>query len=305
MNKVATTIQGGLGNQMFQFAAGYSLAKRLNLPLALDLSFFAKQGADHVVPRPYLLDGYDITYENFVPPVRQQARPGILSRLKRYARRHFRNYLPEPKKAKNYFKEGPFYFNDEFNAISQGVWLNGLFHSELYFKDYADDIRRLFTYKKPLSALGAENLTKIKAQRVSVSLHVRRGDYVMLQSAKDKHGIISIDYYKRAVDLMQKIHGPDVHFFIFSDDTGFVEEEFISLSNKTILKGDVLYPLEDMYLMSQCRHHIIANSSFSWWGAWLNPHQYKTVIAPRWWFSREELKTTTIMDLLPDTWIAI
>jgi hypothetical protein len=127
------------------------------------------------------------------------------------------------------------------------------------------------------------------------SIHVRRGDYLALQN---HHPIQSIEYYQNAIDII----GNDKHFLIFSDDIKWCEENFGGLTNKTYITGNQDY--EDLYLMSMCRNNIIANSTFSWWGAWLNKNEDKKVIAPKQWFgvSNSHLDTS---DLYCKKWITI
>jgi len=136
----------------------------------------------------------------------------------------------------------------------------------------------------------------------SISLHIRRGDYVSNVYTNSVHGTCSLDYYQQAVTLLEsKLNNP--HFFIFSDDLAWAKEHLSFIENVTFVELDVNIPDHDeMFLMSQCLHHIIANSSFSWWGAWLNKNLDKIVIAPKRWFIDETYNTS---DLIPDAWIRL
>jgi hypothetical protein len=133
----------------------------------------------------------------------------------------------------------------------------------------------------------------------AVSVHVRRGDYISNPSAQHFHGTCGLDYYKKAVELiLSKVNDP--HFFIFSDDVKWVADNFMKEIRATIVDiNDGSSAVKDMQLMSACKHHIIANSSFSWWGAWLGSNADKIVIGPRQWFADAAVDTGSV---LPDSW---
>lgn len=328
MSDLIVKINGGLGNQLFLYAAGYSLAKRLNVPLKLDLSFFEIKESEEITVRNYLLSKFNIPQPEIA--VQQE----IFNEIGQYEK--FKSYLksfapvmtawrllkknpvssklikivkgdPKPvdQDSHIYIQYSYLPVDDYFFQMKDITYIYGSFMSEHYFKDYADDIRSFFSLKEPLSKLGESNLNEIRKHKNAISFHVRRGDYVSQSEVQALNGSTSLDYYKRAVALMQKMYGDDIHFFAFSDDPEYIRQTFEFLPNKTVITGDVEYPHEDIYLMSQCKHHIIANSTFSWWGAWLNPNKDKTVIAPRWWFSRETMKTHNTMDVCPEGWLMI
>ena len=135
----------------------------------------------------------------------------------------------------------------------------------------------------------------------SVSLHVRHGDYVTNADTNSFHGVCSLDYYKNAVSkIKQEMPLP---FFIFSDDIIWAKENLDFIGNMTFIEYNGATPdHEEMYLMSLCQHNIIANSSFSWWGAWLNQNPNKIIIAPQNWFNDVSLDTK---DLIPNEWIRL
>jgi hypothetical protein len=179
--------------------------------------------------------------------------------------------------------------------------LDGYWQSEKYFQDIAATIRRDFTLATDLSAQDravADAIADVNA----VSVHVRRGDYVTDARTRAAHGVCSNEYYLQACDMIIR-RQPDPHFFVFSDDLDWCRSH-LQLPGAATYVGhngpDRDYA--DLYLMSQCRNHIIANSSFSWWGAWLNPRSDKVVIAPCQWFSGLDVDTR---DVLPDGWIRI
>ena len=136
----------------------------------------------------------------------------------------------------------------------------------------------------------------------SVSIHVRRGDYLTNPVTFQTHGLCDIDYYKKAIDeILDLVDKP--HFFIFSDDQSWAKSNIIfGAPTDYVMHNNSLKNYEDLRLMSYCRHHIIANSSFSWWGAWLGNNPEKIVIAPKKWFNDPKIDTT---DLIPDTWLRL
>ena len=172
----------------------------------------------------------------------------------------------------------------------------GYFQSELYFKAYKNDIMNTFTLPIKFQENVKRKNTKIVNHPLSVSIHVRRGDYMNIQSV---HYIQPIEYYENAI----KHYNPKSLFVIFSDDIEWCKKQgvFQSLANKVYVTGEIDY--NDLYLMSLCKHNIIANSSFSWWGAYLNLNRKKKVVAPSTWFGPDGPKDTG--DLIPSTWITI
>ena len=136
----------------------------------------------------------------------------------------------------------------------------------------------------------------------SVSVHVRRGDYVNDPKTNAYHGTCSLDYYKKAVEIIRnKVKDPV--FFIFSDDAEWVKKNFnIDEQQVLVSEPEKLSLTEELKLMASCRHSVVANSSFSWWGAWLNNNNEKMVIAPQKWFADPLIDTS---DLIPSAWIRI
>lgn len=302
---VGMVLMGGLGNQMFQFAAAYAAAKRNGAELVLDTSFYNRNMTATEVVRHYQLDVYNL------PPHTQtsdfwkheEAPPRASFWLKRRLNKKLHKLARWRRDRSINLQREKHYYHTEMALPEQENWFCGYYQSELYFNDVADDIRRIFTLKDGLSPVVQENERLIRAQPISVCIQVRRGDFVSNAATNAYIGTASMDYYRRAIATMQKMYGPDVHFFAFSDDMDYVREQFSFLENMTILPGQITHPSEDIYLMSCCSHHIIANSSFAWWGAWLNPRTDKTIIAPRWWFTRETMKRDHIIDIWPEGWL--
>jgi hypothetical protein len=179
--------------------------------------------------------------------------------------------------------------------------LDGYWQSERYFADVSDRLRSEFTFKASAAGRNAEIAGEIAAVN-AVSLHVRRGDYATNPAMTAMHGICPIDYYDRAVEfVIERVADPV--FFLFSDDPDWVREHLkIDWAVVVVEHNDSDTGHEDLRLMGLCRHHVIANSTFSWWGAWLNPSPEKIVVAPKRWFAEDSIDTS---DLLPADWVTL
>lgn len=286
---VIVQLIGGLGNQLFQYALARRIAHMHNVPLKLDF-----YGFEAYKLHKYSLQHFNIR-EDFASPdeiARFKNKSGVLSRL--------------ATKFKPYYKcsvvhERFFYFDSNMLKVSKNVYLEGYWQSEKYFKDIEDIIRREFTVKYKSDVTNeqvAQNILSVNA----VSLHVRRGDYVSNLTINQFHGTCSLEYYNQAIaQIAKKVETP--HFFVFSDDPEWVKSNLkIDYSITIVDHNNADKNYEDIRLMSLCKHHIIANSSFSWWGAWLCRNPNKIVIAPLKWFNDKSINTT---DLIPDGWIKI
>ncbi|GBG13297.1 flagellar biosynthetic protein FliQ [Novimethylophilus kurashikiensis] len=293
---VITNLIGGLGNQMFQYAAGRALADRHNAKLLLDLSGFEN----------YSLRRYELETLNIRAEIASQSdieffRSSVPFRWEMgKVLNNFSKILLSKKKAQ-VFNESTFSFMPELQKQPLPLYMSGYWQSERYFNNSSDIIRRDFELKEPLDVENKKILNKIQ-QTVSISLHVRRGDYVTNSTTAKFHGTCSLDYYYSAIRFVaSRVQHP--HFFIFSDDLDWVSKN-LNLSHPSTLV-DINGPSSgaaDIALMKQCQHNIIANSSFSWWGAWLNPSPHKIVVAPQRWFNQSTHDTS---DLLPAKWFKL
>ena len=289
---VIVKIIGGLGNQMFQYAAGKSLAKRLGSPLKLDLSSFGSYGL-----RTFELERFSIRYE--------LATSGELAR---YANKHpflsaaskllFRRDMFENPLV---YKERAFHYDAGVLKISKDVYLSGYWQSERYFEVISEEIRDEFTFRQVMSGRNMRIAREISSCN-AVSLHVRRGDYANNPETKSYHGLCSAVYYDAAIDhISDKVESP--HYFVFSDDLDWVRTNLKLPQPVTFVDGNHgTQSYNDMRLMSLCKHNIIANSSFSWWGAWLNSNHDKIVIAPSRWFNSARHDTR---DLYCPGWVVL
>lgn len=284
---------GGLGNQMFQYAAGRRLVEKLGVKLKLDIEVFK----DYTL-RKYELGVFNIQ-ECFATVEEIEtltvAKRGIVEKvLDRLFKRPIR--LPS-----GYIAEKYFVFDPSILQLQDQVYLDGYWQSEKYFTEIETVIREEFTIKHPQTDKNKALSDSIKSSD-SVSVHIRRGDYVNNPDTNSLHGVCGIDYYQRCIDfIITKVVNP--HFFIFSDDPEWVKNNLkIEYESTVVEHNGTEKCYEDLLLLSQCKHHIIANSTFSWWGAWLSENPEKIVIAPKKWFKKEDVNTK---DLIPEGWIRI
>lgn len=291
---IITDIIGGLGNQMFQYASGRALSLQRGQPLLLDVSGFTNYA---------LHQGFELLGV-FNCPVTVASMKDVQDVLGWQAYPFIKQRLMSPRWAflrNNHFIVEPYFsYWANISQVPQSAYLVGYWQSERYFQSINEIIRADFSFKLPLNEKNTEFAQQI-SQVNAVSLHVRRGDYVQNPITLATHGLCSLDYYQAAIRVIaESVEQP--HFFIFSDDITWVKANLkIPFPCYYLDHNQGAESYNDMRLMSLCQHHIIANSSFSWWGAWLNPNTSKIVIAPKQWFA--DNKNTS--DLLPRTWITL
>lgn len=296
--KVLSKQLSGLGNQLFQYAAGLYFADRY-------------KGHLHVIPepeegtlshgkysRPFLLSHFQIT-----SPIRIKNRfdDQMLTQSPRWPRVNATVKAVGGIAVRHETKEQRYHFVEDL-LVPGGVrtlYLSGYWQAYQYADAVATQLRKEFHLREPARSHNRELLDQIEAAPVSVSLHVRRGDYTL---AAEGNIALPLNYYDRAIDLIRQ-RFDDPLFFIFSDDIEFARKNLPSGMRQVFVEGnDDFSSQEDLRLMAACQHHIIANSSFSWWGAWLNPSLEKIVVAPRHWHLSRE---SAYSDLLPPAWHAI
>ena len=202
--------------------------------------------------------------------------------------------------------EPHFHYDPGFESLGPMTSLFGNFQSERYFGAITENLRASFSLREPPGDSAAVALGRIEASALPVSVHVRRGDYLK-PGTNETHGILDASFYRQALDRLESMVGRDAEFFVFSDDPSAAEQvlSFVPCSRLTHVCGNPARPWEDMVLMARCRHHVIANSSFSWWGAWLDRAPDKIVIAPRAWFAPAGLAKKDTRDLCPPGWILV
>lgn len=290
---VISHILGGIGNQMFQYAAGRALAVHSGQPHRIDLSSFSSY---------QLHNGYELSR---VFNLKTEAAEPILIRdllgwrAHQFAMRLLRRPQMAGFRGSRLIVEPHFNFWPEFFKLKGDCYLFGYWQSDRYFKFIENVIRDDFVFRVPLEGENAELGLGLRDSRIqSVSLHVRRGDY--LSDAKTSHIMNVCDpaYYYRAIQyIADRLESPV--FYIFSDDIAWVKENIrIEYPCVYIDHNHGTESYRDMQLMSMCQHHIVANSSFSWWGAWLNKNTKKIVVSPKNWF-RNGMNDA---DLIPENW---
>jgi hypothetical protein len=289
-------ICGGLGNQMFQYAFAKSISVRYNIPFIMDCQYFEAKDIPQFLE--FKLDVFDIDLHiaNGLE-LRRFRDPFFISFINKIAR--FYN-LPNFLKSNN-INEVRFnnsIVNDTFNF--DNCYLTGYWQSENYFKSIEQFITNDFEFKTPLDNKNIQ-FKKIMEMTNSISIHIRRGDYISNASASKNHGTCSIEYYRSAINLIN-IEVDNPIFFIFSDDFDWIKQNDFGISNYHLIdwnRGEKSYC--DMRMMSYCSHNIIANSTFSWWGAWLNRNPDKIVISPRKWFADVRRKDDS-NKIIPNNW---
>ena len=285
-------IIGGLGNQMFQYAMGRSLSLKQGWPLRLDISGFADyelhQGFE--LQRLFNCQMQVVTQSDLRRVLGWQSSPVVRRLLTRSGFSAFRR--------KEFVVEPHFHYWPGISEVHANCYLVGYWQSEKYFQSHASVIFDDFTFALPLTDKNAE-LAKQISQVQAVSLHVRRGDYINNLKTNAAHGVCSIEYYRTAIQyISNSVKRP--YFFIFSDDIAWVKDNLkMEMPYQYVDHNQGASSFNDMHLMSLCQHHIIANSSFSWWGAWLNPNPGKIVIAPKRWFTNSR----NTSDLTPANWV--
>jgi hypothetical protein len=295
---VICKLYGGLGNQMFQYAAGRALSLRHCVPLKLDLSWFSSIVEEGATQRQYMLNkAFGVTNAVASPEecallkwrketLFEQLVRGMLRRPKSHAG----TYISEP-----HYAYWPRFENSVVPAYLFGYWQN-----ERYFIEAQDQIRRDFTFPPlPIETEGVAS--SIRQSSEPVAIHVRRGDYESNPHTNAIHGLCPSSYYRTALKTVAAATGKPLLLFIFSDDPEWVRNNFDTLGFPVTVVDFPAHrdePWHDMHLMSLCKHHIIANSSFSWWGAWL-AERGGIVCAPKHWFADENRKDDSPV---PERW---
>lgn len=290
---IVARIDGGLGNQMFQYAYGYYLAKLHDTQLHLDLSSYRTQPA-----HGYLLDRFQISgieaderLRGRIPSKYLPAdqKPGWYA-----AAWHWRNSLRR-------HKESPFGYHHRHLQVPDERYLVGYWQSEQFFPGIEEDLQQQFQLSNQLSP-SSRRIAERMETSASIALHVRRGDYVTTPSARLLYSPIGLDYYRQCV-FDWASYRSNAAIFVFSNDLLWCRQNLsFPWPVHYVEHNNHLRPEEDLVLLSRARCCVIANSTFSWWAAWLNRHADKTVFAPRHWFQPGSFND---QDIVPTSWIKV
>ena len=281
---VTIKLQGGLGNQMFQYAFGRRVAIERNDNLRLDISNF-RHTASGDTPRKFKLDSFNIKAEAIEDAGNYRSKKiswNIINKIGLFLQKDF------------HIRFHPLFLKLKSN------YFNSFFQSYKYFEKYRKEILEDFNLKTQLPQKGVDLMKDVRDSE-SVSIHVRRGDYVTNKNYNKSYGVCEIDYYEKAIaEIRKKINNPT--FYIFSDDIEWAKFN-LKMGSATVFVSEYnLGEYIELELIKSCKHNIIANSTFSWWGAWLNENPNKIVISPLKWTSLKDFDT---IDLIPGDWIKI
>lgn len=288
--------QGGLGNQMFQYCV-YRKLQMQGIEIQADIFYYNNPGVmpfilDKVFPNIEIkLSKNEKEHDLVVKNVNRRSTYKVIDYFKYMFYLDKQKYIYELTEGK---------FNKYALKVKKG-YIEGFWQSEKYFSDIAQDIRKQFCFCE-IKNQKVKEYIKLIDNSNSVSVHIRRGDYLLPCNNKMFGNICTLQYYLNAIKYMQsKVE--DIRLVFFSDDIDWVKENIEILENTIFIEWDKNERYEDwydMYLMSKCKHNIIANSSFSWWGAWLNPNENKIVVAPKKWINGKKMP-----DILLDKWITV
>lgn len=278
-------LRGGLGNQLFQYAAARVYNLTSGREFKADITGYANPETQKV-PRGYKLDKFNlelpIATEKEVKTLKYPF--GLLSKAWRGIKTKVFGL--------DYLDYHPGLFKSHI------TYLDGFFQSPLYYKDHEELIRRECSVRPEFISETAYTIEKEMTESLSVSVHIRRGDLVTEIDAARSQGLCSLEYYEKTVASFKAEFSGDVVFYIFSDDIPWVRENMHFPKNSVYVSEFTLQDYEELYLMSKTKHNIIGNSTFSWWGAWLNQNPNKIVTAPKRW----SVENTGHPSIIPAGW---
>jgi len=298
---ITARIHGGLGNQMFQYAAARALSLHNNDQLRIDPSrlfdptpWKGNPFRNYGLSIAFNIDPQFITIAKIMDRVRIPYVAKAVNKF--YARTMARlgvwQYVGDP---------NPHVFDPNFFNLKGNLYVNGYYQSEKYFKNYEAEIRKDFTFRPQMEGATAKLAQEISSVN-AVSLFVRRQEVLRIPRLREQYYVATPEYFERAVELMKQKAGPNPVFYVSSDEIDWCRENF-KIDADHVFVGDEHNGPEfgnALHLMALCKHFIIPNSSFSWWAAWLSENKQKVVIAPKYWVTDKNADTR---DILPETWI--
>lgn len=303
---IITRLYCGLGNQMFQYAAGLSLAHHHQTTLKLDVSWFSEGKATAFHER-YGLDCFNVT-EQFATNQEIDFHRGLMKNVSedRYSRilskmglSRYANLLPL---GGQWYMQKGFHFDPDFYQSPQKCLIDGGFQSEKYFSPVANILKKHFSFRYP-PTLGVSKLEDEIAQSNAVSVHFRRGDFVANETYKNSISALGLGYYKNAFQMiLERVQDPK--FYVFSDDIDYARTCGICPKDSVFVDCvEHWHAYDKIRLMSLCKNFIISNSTFAWWGSWLSEAKDKSVIYPDPWFANMPQNDSS--DLCPASWLPV
>lgn len=281
-------ITGGLGNQMFQYAFGKAVSIANKCPLKLDLTLYETYEDHEYSLAPFFIEAEIATKKEILSY--RYLNGSVVDKIKR------RIFGMKPR----VLNEKDLSYDASYKLVKSPSYLKGFWQCEKYFESIQPLIREHFNIKIPPSPSNQILLDKIKTID-AVSLHIRRGNYISVDANYKRHGTCSIEYYQKAIEMIKTYTGNPV-FYIFSNDIPWAKENLKIDSPHTFVDINTeKTDYEDLRLMTSCKYHIIANSTFSWWAAWLSTRENKKIIAPKQWFLDDELNRQAY-SIVPESW---
>ena len=292
---IVVKLLGGLGNQMFQYAIGRALSLKHKTELVIDDHFFEHNEDVFATKRDFELHHFKTVFQK----ASDESLKLFLNKSR--FRKKTEQLFPFLEKY-HVVLEKSHEFQPNVLQTKNNSYLTGYWQSEKYFHNIRTLLLSEFYLKNPINKVNANHILNCQKKN-TVSIHIRRGDYVNITSNLSYHGVCSLKYYYSAINYLKNNINEELTLFVFTDDEHWVNENFKpDLPFEIICDNKGTDSFYDMHLMSICNHNIIANSSFSWWGAWLNTHNDKIVIAPSKWFEVSNINT---MDVIPENWIKL
>lgn len=299
---IISWLTGGLGNQMFQYAAGLALAEQRRTVLKLD-PFWFKEDPEFEAHNRYALSCWNVNEQFATKEEIDRIRGVALTRPEKLtlflARKlRLRQWVSCHDFPGNLYSQNGHDFATNLTEQPDNTYLRGMFQSETYFKSAESRLRSQFTLRYPKQANTLHWEKRIKSGP-SIALHFRWGDYIRNPDFNKGIGLLGFAYYEKAIEVF-RAQNPNATIYIFSDDIEGVAKEFTPSGNHEFVRGILPeHAHEKIYLMSLCNQIAVANSTFAWWAAWLNSSESKQVIAPDPWFNGDPIKSKY---LIPSSW---
>ncbi len=299
LSVIIVNLKGGLGNQMFQYALGYTLSKIKKVPLAFDLRLMEEhkiKPSPRNVPRDFDLDIFGIKKD----VVSKKDLIKTLQFSNSYRLRKYISIILDKLNLFVFFEKKRIFDKRVFNNNFKNIYLDGLWQSEKYFKDYREEILRIFNFDKINKKEKNINFLKKIDVSKSICLNVRRTDFIN----NPEHNVVNVDYYKNAILKFQNILGNNFKIYVFSDDLEWCKKNLRFINSMNFVEHEFAgYKFYDyLYLMSCFKNFIIPNSSFGWWASWLSKYKDKIVMTPERWSG---LVDENLIEIVPPEWIRV